>query len=72
MPRSIHEVKKRYEPQWLKLPGVVSIGIGLNNAGRSAIIIGLDNPTPKTQSQLPSVVEGYPVEVRIVGNVKAR
>lgn len=71
MPSSIQEVKKHHEMRWLGLPGVVSVGIGLNEARQPAIVIGLKGPNPTTESQLPSMVEGYPVEVRVVGTVKA-
>jgi len=56
----------------LELPGVVSVGIGLNKNGQSVIIIGLDGPNAETEAQLPSMLEGYPVEARIVGTVKAQ
>ena len=70
MPSSIKETKKQHEARLLKLPGVVSVGIGLTNSGQSAIIIGLREPNTETEAQLPSMLEGYPVEVRIVGTVK--
>jgi hypothetical protein len=72
MTSSIKDVKKRHEARLLKLPGVVSVGIGLNRNGQSAIIIGLDGPNEEREGQLPSMLEGYPVEVRIVGTLKAQ
>ena len=72
MPSSIKEVKKQHEARLLELPGVVSVGIGLNKNGQSVIIIGLDGRNAETEAQLPSMLEGYPVEVRIVGTVKAQ
>ena len=72
MPSSIKEAKKQHEARLLKLPGVVSVGIGLTENGQSAIIIGLQGPDTETEAQLPSMIEGYPVEVRIVGTVKAQ
>lgn len=72
MSSSIKEVKKQHEARLLELPGVVSVGIGLNKNGQSVIIIGLDGPNAETEAQLPSMLEGYPVEVRIVGTVKAQ
>ena len=68
---SIKDVKKRHEARLLKLPGVVSVGIGLNRNGQSAIIVGLEGPNAESERQLPSTLEGYPVEVRIVGTLKA-
>ena len=72
MPPSINEVKKRHEARWLGLRGVVSVGIGLDKDGQSAIIIGLDRPDPDTEAQLPSIMDGYPVVVRIVGPIKVQ
>ena len=72
MPSSIKEAKKQHEARLLELPGVVSVGIGLTKNGQSAIIIGLEGPNAQTEAQLPSMLEGYPVEVRIVGTVKAQ
>ena len=72
MTSSIKDVKKRHEARLLELPGVVSVGIGLNRNGQSAIIIGLDGPNAESEGQLPSMLEGYPVEVRIVGTLRAQ
>ena len=72
MPSSIKEVKKQHEARLLELPGVVSLGIGLNKDGQSVIVIGLDGPNAETEAQLPSRLEDYPVEVRIVGTMKAQ
>jgi hypothetical protein len=72
MPPPIEKVKKKHQARLLNMPGVVSVGIGMNSAGRSAIIVGLDTARPDTASQLPSVLDGYPVEVRIIGAVRAQ
>ena len=72
MPPSIKEVKIQHEARFLELPGVVSVGVGLNKNGQSVIIIGLDGPNAETKAQLPSMLEGYPVEVRNVGTLKAQ
>ena len=72
MPLSIKEVKKQHETRLLQLPGVVSVGIGLNENGQSAIVVGLDKANPETEARLPSQLEGFPVLVRIVGPLKAQ
>jgi len=68
---SIKDVKRRHERRLLQLPAVVSVGIGLNRNGQSAIIIGLAGPHAESESRLPAMLEGYPVELRIVGPLKA-
>ena len=72
MPLSIKEVKKQNEARLLQFPGVVSVGIGSDENGQSAIVVGLDKPRPETVTQMPRQLEGYPVVVRIVGQIKAQ
>ena len=72
MPTSIKEVKTQHEARLLQLPGVVSVGVGQDENGNSAIIVGLERPEPETESQLPSRLEGYPVVIRIIGQIKAQ
>ena len=71
MPHSIRDVKAKHERRILQLPGVVSIGIGRDKNGNPAIIVGLAHANPETESQLPDQLEGYPLDVRIVGRIKA-
>jgi hypothetical protein len=40
MPSSIQEVKKQHEARFLDMPGVVSVGMGLDPNGNQAIIVG--------------------------------
>ena len=72
MTPSIKEVKTKYESQLLQLPGVVSVGIGRDESGQPAIVIGLESADPATESKLPANLEGYPVKVSIVGKIKAQ
>ena len=72
MQDSIKDVKTRHEDRLLKLPGVTSVGIGQDEGGSPAIIVGLANHDPKTESMIPSRLEGYPVVIRLVGQVKAQ
>lgn len=71
MPPSIKYVKARHEAALLRLPDVVSVGIGLDENRNPAIIVGLKRPNPVTESKLPKQIQGYTVLVRIVGEVKA-
>jgi hypothetical protein len=70
-PPSIRDVKAKHERRILQLPDVVSVGIGRDDNGSPAIMVGLVRPNPETESQLPDQLEGYPVDVRIVGQIKA-
>ena len=72
MPLSIQEVKKQHEARFLDMPGVVSVGIGLDPNGNQAIIVGLDGPRPETEARIPAILENYPVVVQSTGPIKAQ
>ena len=72
MSASIQEVKKQHETSLLDMPGVVSVGIGLDPNGQQAIIVGMDGPRPETAAKLPARLEGFPVVIQIVGSIKAQ
>lgn len=67
---TIEAVKRKYEHEWLALPGVVSVGIGLNDAGRGVIKVGVaEGECPKPS--IPEKVHGYEVVMVYVGQTKA-
>lgn len=72
MPLTIEQVKAAHERELLAQPGVVSVGIGRDDQGRSEIVVGLDKPHAQTQAALPRVLEGYVVRTEIVGTIRAR
>ena len=72
IPSSIQEVKAKHASQLLERPGVVSVGLGRDENGDAAIIVGLEAPRPETGALLPHSLEGYPVITRVIGPVKAQ
>ncbi len=72
MQTPIKDVKAQYEKCLLEFPGVISVGIGQDEKGKPAIIVGLERSNPETEAKLPSQLEGYPLRVRIVGRIKAQ
>ena len=72
MPLTIEQVKATHERELLAQPGVVSVGIGRDDQGRPAIVVGMDKPRLQTQAALPRVLEGYTVRTEIVGTIRAR
>ena len=72
MSASIQDVKKQHEARFLDLPGVVSVGIGLDSNGNQAIIVGLDASNPEIEANIPEMVEGFPVFTKIIGSLKAQ
>ena len=66
----IADVLRRHTPSLLGIPGVVGTGEG--RAGdRPVIVIFVARRTDQVRQQLPSALEGYPVEIRESGDVTA-
>jgi hypothetical protein len=72
MSPSIQEVKKQHEARFLDMPGVVSVGIGLDPYGNQAIIVGMDASNPEIEADIPEMIEGFPVIIKIIGSLKAQ
>ena len=72
MSPSIQELKKQHEARFLAMPGVVSVGIGLDPDGNQAIIVGMDASNPETEADIPEMLEGIPVLIEIIGSLKAQ
>ena len=71
MPSSIQEIKSKHEAELMKMPGVVSVGIGLEKAEK-VIIIGVENEKVANSIALPRELDGYSVEVKITGKIRAQ
>jgi hypothetical protein len=72
MTGSIQEVKVKYEQQIIETPGVVSMGIGKDAKGNTAIIIGIEQESEGIRAVLPKELDGYPVEVKATGPARAQ
>lgn len=70
MCRTVQDVKRDHADELMRLPGVVSVGIGLD-AGTPAIVVGLAREDPELEKRLPHLLEGYRVVVRTVGTIEA-
>ena len=68
---TIEEVKRKHERQLLSLPGIVSVGIGLNKQNVKVISIGIGTAESRPDS-IPSKIEGYEVVVQITGVIRAQ
>ncbi len=69
--KTIEEVKRRYEARLLAVPGVVSVGIGLNEESKKVIRIGTVAAVSNRES-IPSSLEGYEVVVSVTGVIKVQ
>jgi hypothetical protein len=72
MTKSIRGIKQKYEAGLLRLPGVVSVGIGLDKDDKQAIIVGLETPMTALDTRFPNHLEGIPVIYKTTGRIKAR
>jgi hypothetical protein len=72
MSPTIQEVKARHAKDLLRLPGVVSVGIGRGPRQEPVIIVSLDRVRADTAANMPKTLDGYPVRVEVVGPIKAQ
>jgi hypothetical protein len=72
VPESIKNVKTKHESRLMSTPGVVSVGIGQDSRGQSAIIIGVENQDKLNTITLPEELDGYPVKVQVIGTIRAQ
>lgn len=70
--KDIRTIKKRFEREWLSMAGVVGVGIGITARQTPGIIISVQQDTPAIRAAFPAEVEGVPIEVRPVGDIKAQ
>ncbi len=65
---SIEQVRDQYERQFLDIEGVEGIGIGIDErSGATAIKVYVAQKTRALQEQLPTQVDGYPVQIEATG-----
>lgn len=69
---SIQQVKAEHEAQLMQLPGVISVGLGKNNAGELIIIVGVEKDDVAITSNIPEELAGYPVTVQTIGDIRAQ
>lgn len=69
---SIKDVKSKHEARLLTMPGVVSVGIGQNSSGKAVIMIGMDSHDSASRSTLPKELDGYPVQIQVIGPIRAQ
>jgi hypothetical protein len=63
------EVLARRREELMAIEGVVMVGIGSNDIGDSAIVVGVKRPDQLRG--LPSSVDGLPVRPQLIGEVDA-
>ena len=70
--KSIEQVKSEWESRLMATAGVMGVGIGLmKDRKRKAIKVFVNRKDAAIEQNLPSVIEGYPVEIVTRGTFRA-
>ena len=69
--RSIDEVLKDKTNEWMSIPGVEGVAIGLYKGKPCIRIFTSSNPDKQLHPKIPSTVDGYPVIVEQTGPIRA-
>lgn len=72
MSATIEEARAMHVDSLMARPGVVSVGLGLDEDGNPAIVIGLERAPQEGDRELPTALEGHPVVVQVIGEIRAR
>lgn len=68
--KTIERVQEEHTSEWMTIPGVVGTAIG-QCEGKPCILVLTASNTEQVRQQIPANVEGYPVAVRFVGEIRA-
>lgn len=68
--KTIEQVQEEHTDDWMAIPGVVGTAIG-QCEGKPCILILTASNTEQVRQKIPSTIEGYPVVVRHIGEVRA-
>ncbi len=68
--RTAYEVLRAHTAELMKIPGVVGTGEG-EVKGSPALVVMVSRRTAEVDRLVPKRLEGYPVEIRVVGDVRA-
>ena len=69
--KSIQEVLREHTPRLMAVQGVVGTGQGECD-GAPCVVVFVVASSPELSAQLPDSLDGYPVDVRVSGEVRAR
>jgi len=69
--RTVADVLRAHTVQLMKIPGVVGTGEGEIH-GEPAVVVLVSHKTPEVDKRVPHRLEGYPVQVKVVGEVREK
>jgi hypothetical protein len=67
---TIEQVQQEHTDEWMAIPGVVGTAIGRRN-GRPCILVLAASDTEQVRQRIPSTVNGYPLFVQYMGEIRA-
>ena len=68
--RTIEQVHEAYTHEWIAIPGIQGTAIGFFE-DKPCIRVFSSRPAEELQPPIPSVVEGYPVIIEVIGTFRA-
>ncbi len=68
---TISDVLKRHTDSLMAVPGVVGVGRGEKN-GAPTVYVMVERMTDSLRRALPDSIEGYAVDVKVTGEIKAQ
>lgn len=68
--KTIERVQEEHTNEWMAIPGVVGTAIG-QREGKPCILVLTASNMEHVRQKVPASVEGYPVVVQHVGEIRA-
>ncbi len=63
------KVKRKNEKKWLRLKGVVAVGIGRIEE-KPGIIVSVENNSDIPNIKIPALIEHVPIKIQSVGRIE--
>ena len=67
---TIEQAKERHETELMAIDGVVGVGIG-ECEGDPCVKVLLENESSDLKQQIPTQIDGFTVEMEVVGSLEA-
>ncbi|MCE5203868.1 MAG: hypothetical protein ABFC80_09080 [Coriobacteriales bacterium] len=63
-------VLTRHAGELMRMRGVMSIGVGRDESGRPAIVIGMSADGIAARAAIPKAIDGVPVVINVTGTIE--
>ncbi len=68
--KTIQQVQQEHTEEWMAIPGVVGTAVGQYKGSPCILVFTASNPD-QVKRQIPSTVDGYPIVIQHMGEVRA-